>query len=153
MGKYVIEPALVLHAEEIAMIEAETFSRPWSRESVEASIADENTEFLVCLNGRHVVGYLSAQMICPECYIGNLAVRDTYRRQGIGFELLQTMIRKAEKYGCEFVSLEVRVSNTAAIRLYERTGFRIQGIRPDYYSAPAENAAIYTLFFRERETK
>lgn len=136
--------------QEIAQIEAQTFSRPWSRASIEAEIADETAVFLVCMCDRRVIGYISAKVLCPECYIGNLAVQAGYRRQGVGAALLEEVIDSAKQIGCAFVSLEVRLSNHSAISLYERFGFQIQGIRKNYYSAPNEDAAIYTLYFEEQ---
>lgn len=146
MADYQIQNADLSLSREIAEIEAQTFSRPWSQASIEAEINDESAVFLACVSDERVVGYVSAKLLCPECYIGNLAVRDGCRRQGIGAALLKTLIDTATENGCNFLSLEVRVSNATAIRLYERSGFRMIGIRKNYYSEPTEDAAIYTLF-------
>ena len=59
--------------------------------------------------------------------------------------------REARSRGSAFLTLEVRVSNAAARRLYERTGFAFQGVRPRFYDAPEEDAAIYTLYFQPGE--
>lgn len=151
MRDCLMQPADRSHIDAIATIEAETFSRPWSRASVEAAIEDANSVFLVFISEKQVVGYVNAQTLCPECFIGNLAVKKDCRGQGIGTALLRALIETAKKRGCAFVSLEARVSNTAAIRLYEKTGFQKQGERKNFYAAPTEDAAIYTLFFPEGE--
>ena len=152
MNDYTICPAQLSDVDEISLIEEESFSHPWSKNAVVGSILDESTVFLVCKTAGNVVGYVSAQVLCPECYIGNLAVRKEYRKIGVGASLLRTVIQHAKNNQCDFVSLEVRVSNADAIRLYERHGFLKQGERKDYYTSPSENAGIYTLFFSESES-
>ena len=151
MLEFIIEPAIVSCAEAIAEIEAECFSRPWSRAAVEAEISNRHSVFLVCKVDQKPVGYVNAQLLCPECFIGNLAIQKEYRGRGIAAALLRALISEAKARGCAFVSLEVRVSNTAAISLYEKAGFQKQGERKGFYSKPTENAAIYTLFFPESE--
>ena len=141
------------HLDEIAAIENSTFSDPWSMETLRRELENPIALFLVCEkeNGE-VAGYISAETVVGEMYIGNLAVRQDCRRQGIGSLLLQEMVREAQKMRCEFVTLEVRVSNTPARNLYERFGFSCLGERRDYYAHPQENAAIYTRYLNEEET-
>ena len=132
----------------IAEIEILCFSKPWT----EAMLLDElllpEGSFLAAADENDcVIGYISARNYLGDCYIGNLAVHPGYRRFGIGERLLQKMIERSRADGGLFVSLEVRVSNLPARALYEKRGFRFMGERKNYYSAPVENAAIYTLFF------
>ncbi len=140
------------HLNEIAAIEDNTFPDPWSIGVLQAELENPISTFLVCEgeNGE-VAGYISAQTVVGEMYVGNLAVREDFRRQGIGRALLDAIIAAAKRMCCEFVTLEVRVSNAPARRLYESFGFRCLGERKEYYQHPNENAAIYTLYLTEED--
>ena len=135
----------------VAEIENLCFSKPWS----EAMLLDElclpEGTFLAAECEGELIGYISARDYLGDCYIGNLAVHPAYRRQGVGERLLNEMIGALRQNGALFVSLEVRKSNASARALYEKAGFRVMGERRDYYSAPREDAAIYTLFFDDGE--
>ena len=85
--------------------------------------------------------------VLDECYIANVAVRNKFRRLGIGASLLGTAEKAALYKNCSFISLEVRVSNTPAINLYEKHGYISQGQRKNFYSNPTENALIMTKTF------
>ena len=89
-----------------------------------------------------VIAYLNLQKILEEGDIYKIAVRLDKRRQGIGEQLLEYAIQEAKKEGITQITLEVRKSNTAAISLYQKKGFSQEGIRPDYYEKPKEDAII-----------
>ena len=144
-----IRNALEKDAAEIAEIEKDCFSSPWSEGSVLSEIQSRESVFLVAKKQKNIVGYISAKIISGEIYINNLAVKKECRNKGIATALLDTMISYAENEDCSFITLEVRVSNSAARGLYENFGFRFLGERKDFYSLPTENAAIYTLYLKE----
>lgn len=87
-----------------------------------------------------VVGFVGVWLLIEEAHIVTLAVRDDYRRRGVGELLLITIIETARLAGQEVVTLECRVSNAAALRLYEKYGFRRVGIRSRYYTDDQEDA-------------
>ena len=107
---------------------------------------DAGTIFYVaCLNNK-IVGYMGLSKIVGEGYVTNIAVLPEYRRLGIGEKILGYVIDNT-KAELEFISLEVRVSNIAAISLYEKFGFERTGLRKRFYTNPQEDAIIMTKYF------
>lgn len=134
------------HIGQIASLEKECFSEPWSEKALSEELANENSHFLVAVSDE-VLGYIGVQEICGEAYITNVAVFGKYRKCGIGRALIRAACEGAKGRGCEFITLEVRESNAPAISLYESEGFEKAGIRKNFYSAPTENGVIYTKYF------
>ena len=93
---------------------------------------------------RVVCGFLVARRAANELEILNFAVRPGKRRQGLGRALLEEALAWGRKLSADKAFLEVRVSNLAAIRFYEHSGFGVTGRRPGYYSAPIEDALVLT---------
>ncbi len=135
------------HIPQIALLEKECFSSPWSENALSEELTNDNSYFLVAISDK-VLGYIGVQEICGEAYITNVAVFSEYRKLGIGRRLLKTAVDNAESRGCEFITLEVRESNKSAISLYESENFEIAGIRKNFYSNPTENGIIYTKYFK-----
>lgn len=135
------------HIPEVARLEIVCFSQPWSEKSLSEELCNENSFFLVAVSDK-VLGYIGVQEICGEAYVTNVAVFGECRRYGIGRALLNAACGGAQMRGCEFITLEVREGNRAAIALYESQGFEKAGVRRDFYSSPTENGVIYTKFFK-----
>ena len=138
----VIRELTAADAPAVSKIEEETFSMPWSvqdfLEMVEADyayyyVAEAEGEIAGCCGIRNIVG---------EGEITNVVVAQKYRGQGIGRALMEYMLREAPSHGIGDCTLEVRVSNTPAIKLYESLGFKGEGIRPRFYEKPVEDALI-----------
>jgi ribosomal-protein-alanine N-acetyltransferase len=130
---------------EIVSIERLSFSTPWSETSFRSEIYSWYSVTRVAeLNGI-IVGYICVKHVADECHLLNLAVHPDYRRRGIARALLDNVIQELRMEGCRFFYLEVRSSNYAARKLYERFGFNIVGIRKGYYANPAEDAVIMML--------
>ena len=92
--------------------------------------------------------------VCGEGYIYNIAVLPDFRNRGIAKSLLDDLLKYSFSKKLEFLSLEVRVSNIAAINLYSHKGVENMGIRKSFYSNPKEDAFIMTKFFKnERNSK
>lgn len=144
---YTIERMNTVHIPQIAILENECFSQPWSENALAEELENENSHFLVAY-GDEVAGYIGVQEICGEAYITNVAVFDKYRKLGIGRALLRAACDGAKNRNCEFITLEVRESNLPAIALYESEGFERAGVRKNFYSAPTENGVIYTKYFK-----
>ncbi len=145
---YTIVPVSSGHIEGIVRIEKECFRAAWTRENIEGELANENARFLAAVSGTEVIGYIGVHEIAGEAYISNIAVLPQYRRRGVGEALLTNAAQGARERGCVFITLEVRGSNAAAISLYRKNGFEEAGFRKNFYSEPAEDAVIYTKYFR-----
>jgi len=131
------------HVETIHAIEMESFADPWSINAIAYEISQKHSICLIAINeAKTVVGHISMRHIINEGHISNIAVLKAYRKQGIGALLLEALIKKAIEYKMIGLTLEVRVSNQAALSLYEKYGFRIEGYRKNYYASPSEDAAI-----------
>lgn len=130
------------HVAQIASIEAQCFSMPWSASAIESELTNPLSLWIVALDGNTVAGYVGSQSVLGEADMMNLAVLHQYRRQGIGKQLVGSLIQhlQAEKVYC--LTLEVRASNEKAIALYQGLGFCEVGRRPGYYTNPKEDALI-----------
>lgn len=132
----------------VAEIERECFSSPWSKNALKEELDNDGAVFFVAKKLGAVVGYMGMHTVLDECYVANVAVRKDCRREGVGRSLLQYAEKKAEKKGCSFISLEVRVSNESAIALYSGEGYQKVGERKNFYTDPKENALIMTKYLK-----
>ena len=89
-----------------------------------------------------LAGYIVARMGADELHINNVAVREPYRRLGIGRTLLDRILAEGVHAGIQCAFLELRAGNTAALSLYEDCGFRVTARRSKYYSDPVEDALV-----------
>ena len=92
-----------------------------------------------------LAGYIVGRMGADELHINNVAVRDGFRRRGIGRALLDRILRAGRNSGVPSAFLELRAGNSAALALYEECGFQITSRRRNYYSEPAEDALVMTI--------
>ena len=135
------------HLKGVAELERLCFSTPWNEVMLEEELYNDTASFLVAEGpDGTVVGYAGLHVILDEGYIDNVAVRPDQRRQGIADRLLEVFCRFGAAH-LRFLTLEVRPSNTAAVALYEKHGFREAGRRRDYYDAPREDALLLTKEF------
>ena len=132
---------------EIAEIEKACFSSPWSKSLLEDATKNENSYFFKAIANGKIVGYSGIYVVLNEGYVYNNAVLKEFRSQGFGAALTNKLLQIAENLHLEFLSLEVRVSNTAAIHLYEKHNFKKVGIRKAFYTNPTEDALIMTHYF------
>jgi ribosomal-protein-alanine N-acetyltransferase len=128
--------------EQVSEIEKATFTQPWSEAAFRDSLNREDTIYVVAYEENAVVGYCGLWNIVNEGNINNVAVSQKYRGQQIGFEMLTKLIELGNAQNIEAYTLEVRKSNEAAIKLYEKLGFVNEGIRKDFYDNPIEDAFI-----------
>lgn len=126
----------------VCQIEEETFSMPWSKKAFQESISLYHTIFLVVELDGEIAGYCGCYQSLEEAEITNVAVKKDLRRRGVARELLTELFRVGTKQGAFAYTLEVRVSNEAAIRLYESLDFENVGIRKHFYEKPTEDAMI-----------
>lgn len=126
----------------VAQLEKECFSRPWSKQSLKKEIDNPNSLFLVHEEKQKVIGYIGLYLIAEEADITNIAISESYRGKGYGRKLLTEAMNQVFSGDYHAVTLEVRKSNLAAIHLYQSMGFKVEGIRKNFYDFPTEDAYI-----------
>ncbi len=137
-----IRPMKKEDVEIISRLEEETFSMPWSRDAFLEMITKDDAGYYVAEKNGQVIGGCGVLMAAGEGNITNVVVDKKERNKGIGTKMLQYLIEDGYKNGLQAFTLEVRVSNAAAIHVYEKLGFFSEGIRPNFYEKPAEDAMI-----------
>ena len=126
-------------------IEHASFSTPWPDDAYRSEIETNRlATYLVATLRDEVVVVAGIWLMVDEAHITTFAVDPAKRRRGIGERLLLTLLDVALERGAREATLEVRLSNVAARRLYEKFGFRPVGLRPRYYSDNGEDALIMT---------
>lgn len=136
------------HVPEIAAIEQECFSDPWSTESIRSQLPGPNHVFLAAMDDEKLIGYVGLMYVLDEGYISNVAVTESYRKRGVADRLIQTLTERAKYLDLAFLTLEVRKSNFPAQSLYAKHGFVQVGVRRNYYEKPKEDALLMTLFLK-----
>ena len=137
-----IVPMNESHVAQVAALEKECFSMPWSENSIASELRNELALWLVALDGDRVVGYVGSQTVFPETDMMNIAVLPERRREGIAEVLVDSLVTELKRMGSSCLMLEVRASNVPAIALYEKKGFHEAGRRKNYYRNPREDALI-----------
>ena len=135
---------LVEDLDQVVDIEQNLFSVPWTKEGFLTYLMKKDTMFFVVEEKERILGYCSMMTVLDEGAILNVAVRSDRQKEGIGQFLGASMRRMAEMQGIRLVHLEVRQGNGTARRLYQRLGFKEDGLRRDYYENPVENAVLMT---------
>ena len=148
---YEIVPMDRSHIPQIAALERKCFSDPWSQAMLEEELFNPQASFLVAEDEEgNILGYAGLHVVLDEGYVDNIAVEPAARRHGVASALLDVYCRFGE-VNLSFLTLEVRVSNTPAISLYEKQGFQRAGLRKNYYQHPKEDAIIMTRTFSPQE--
>ena len=145
-GNISVIPIEQRHIKEIARLEEICFSEPWSEEGILEAYR-LGTKFFAAEADKKLIGYIGIKAVIDEGYITSIAVFPEFRRRGVAKALLNKVFEFAKEKGLSFVSLEVRPSNTEAVSLYEKTGFREEGRRKNFYRLPLEDALIMTKRF------
>jgi len=143
----VIRPMQVADIDAVMEIERRSFPTPWSRAAFVSELLDnDRAHYLVaCVEteeAARVVGYIGMWLIAGEGHITNVAVHPDFRQRGIGRRLLEAAADICRACSARRMTLEVRVSNITAQRLYEDLGFVSAGIRRGYYRDNNEDAII-----------
>jgi [ribosomal protein S18]-alanine N-acetyltransferase len=125
---------------QVLAIEKASFTTPWSEILFMNEIYKAGSMPKVARLDGEVIGYICANQVLDEGHILNVTVHPEYRRQGVAAELLSRMTAFFCEKGCKVIFLEVRDSNSDAIRMYEKAGFRVMSRRKKYYTLPEEDA-------------
>ena len=136
----------------VLVIEGLSFSNPWSDATFRGEVQNKGISFPVVIvhePDQKVVGYIIYWQIRDEVQITNLAVHPDFRGRGIGETVLAVILKEVRAKGATFVTLEVRSSNTPAVSLYRKLGFKVLGTRKGYYGNPVEDAYVMGLALGE----
>jgi ribosomal-protein-alanine N-acetyltransferase len=140
-----IEPMGLDDLPTVQAIEEASFTTPWPPHAYRSEIETNRlAQYIVARVGGEVVAYAGMWMMVDEAHVTTFAVHPRWRRQRIGERLLLTLLDLARGRRAREATLEVRLSNLPARRLYEKYGFRPVGLRPRYYSDDNEDALIMT---------
>ncbi|HEV8602739.1 MAG TPA: ribosomal protein S18-alanine N-acetyltransferase [Gaiellaceae bacterium] len=128
----------------IEQIERSSYPTPWSRSMFASELAKPSS---ICLgaidsDAERLVGYLIISRYVDAWHVMNIAIADEFRRRGIATRLMERLFDLTAPDGRRGYTLEVRISNEAAIRLYEQVGFKARGVRRGYYTDNREDALI-----------
>lgn len=143
MENFSIREMTLNDVERICVLETECFPSPWKAESFISELTTNKlATYYVVEEADIVAGYLGVWTILDEGHITNVAVSPEYRGKGYGVALVEHLKEDALSKNVKWLTLEVRVSNTPAIKLYEKLGFESQGVRKKYYQDNGEDALI-----------
>ena len=135
------------HLDAVVDIERAGFEDPWRKRDFEDALSRRNNHCLVFLRGQRVAAYAVGFLVAGEYHLADLAVHPDFRRRGLGRRFMTAVLKGLPARNVEAVTLEVRVSNLAAIGLYRKLGFRTVAIRYGYYRKPAEDALVMLKAF------
>jgi [ribosomal protein S18]-alanine N-acetyltransferase len=136
-------------------IEQVSFLKPWGALSFLSELSCENARSLILktngsAKGHRVVAYLCFRVMMDTIHILKIAVKPENRRQGIAYRFLTNCLDSYIRREINAAFLEVRQSNTAGMRLYQKLGFHIIGKRPGYYTDTWEDAILMQKNFERR---
>jgi len=131
------------YLDEIYEIELNSFSIPWSKQDLARDALENNLSlYFVALRDNKPIGYAGMWHVVTEGHITNIAVSTEYRKMGVGQMLMDEIERIAREKNMIGITLEVRMNNTAAQRLYMKNGYVVEGLRKNYYADTKEDALI-----------
>lgn len=145
----IIENMEKKHLSGVLKIEESCFTHPWSKESFESELRKAESYKFVALENGEVIGFAILDIVLDEGNLLDIAVDRNHRRKGVARALFEKMLEKAQEKELSFITLEVRISSTPAIALYEAMGFEKVGVRKNYYSKPTEDALLMTKYFKK----
>jgi ribosomal-protein-alanine N-acetyltransferase len=130
--------------DDVLAIEQASFTNPWTRQMFlwEFQNAGVSYGYVLRTPEWRVAAFCTVWIVLDEVHINNIAVRPECRGGGVGRALLEFVLRMGAGLGARRATLEVRRSNATAIKLYERLGFSVAGVRRNYYANPVEDALI-----------
>lgn len=144
--RYMIRKMAENDLDKVMIIEQESFSLPWSRESYLGELKNDFANYLVCDDGGEIAAYGGVWVVFEEAHITNVAVAIRYRGQGVGSDLMKELEKIARSKHATRILLEVRPSNQVALAMYDKLGFIQTGGRKAYYSDNGEDALIMTKY-------
>lgn len=142
MENIIVRPMTSEDIDGVFEVEKNCFEDYWSKQSFRDELKNKNARYLIAETDGKIVGYIGIWLIIDEGHITNVAVHSDFRGRKIGNELMKEMVNLCRENGIVAMTLEVRASNTVAQNLYKKYGFKMAGIRKEYYSDNKEDAVI-----------
>lgn len=143
MEDILVRPIRIEDLDDVLYLEILCFPTPWSRGALKAEIQDNHcARYVVVEKEDRVIGYGGMWIVLDEAHITNIAVHPNHRGKGLGEAIMKALIDTAVQLGICGMTLEVRVSNSIAHKLYEKLGFFGVGVRKGYYTDDGEDALI-----------
>jgi len=143
---YIIRKMTERDLDEVMILEHESFSLPWSRQSYESELKNQFANYLVCDIEGEIAAYLGIWVVFEEAHITNVAVSKKYRSRGLGKAIMLAGEKIADEKKAMRIMLEVRPSNTVARKMYNELGYMETGLRKHYYGDNQEDAILMTRF-------
>lgn len=137
------------YLDSLVELENKCFKIPWSKNMFLGDVDNPNAYYILIINDDRVIGYCGLYRVLDESSITNIAVHPDFRRKGLATLMLRNIFEYCLKASISFVTLEVRESNTDAIKLYMDNGFEIVGERKNYYADNRETAILMTKYLKE----
>lgn len=129
--------------DDVLKVEHESFSVPWSREAFYNEITkNQFAAYIVIEENGQVIGYSGTWVVTDEAHVTNVAILPQYRGRKLGEAMMKKLMEIASELGAKTMTLEVRVSNEVARKLYRKLGFQDGSIRKNYYTDNQEDALI-----------
>jgi [ribosomal protein S18]-alanine N-acetyltransferase len=143
MSNIVIRPMELFDLDEIMKIEKESFATPWDRSSFENELQDNKfANYYILSDGDQIVGYCGLWVVFDAAQITNIAILPQFRGKKYGEMLFDYVVKQAKELEATELSLEVRVSNVVAQKLYRKFGLVPVGVRKNYYIDNQEDAIV-----------
>ncbi len=141
-NKLVIRHLSEKDIEGIVEVEEICFPTPWSKNAFQKELENKLARYMIVEMENKIVAYGGIWFIVDEGHITNIAVHPEYRGLGLGNEIVEALVKECKKNNIISMTLEVRASNHVAQNLYKKYGFKLAGIRPEYYTDNREDALI-----------
>ena len=146
MGHLAITSMSEAHIDSLLAIEKSSFKHPWGKLSFMSELSNEDSyNFVLHMPGAPkdgIVAYLCMRQIIDEIHLLKIAVKKGFRRKGIAYHFLKKCLSTVDEEQIKAIILDVRPSNIAGLRLYQKIGFHIIGQRPKYYTDTGEDGII-----------
>jgi [ribosomal protein S18]-alanine N-acetyltransferase len=141
MDKLLLEPMQICHLTVVAEIESKVFSNPWLQSDFESALKRENAYCRVVVVNGQLLGYVVGFFINKEFHLADFSIHPDQQQKGFGQRVLDILCRELHDLS-QVISLEVRMSNVAALALYKKNDFQTMAIRKNYYTRPQEDALV-----------
>lgn len=135
---------------QIVNLENEIFSDPWALNVFEEQLSEDGWKGAVAEYDDNIIGYVCYCIVNNEVHLTNIAVDVEYRRKSVAKQLLENIFKVATDKECEFILLEVRISNNDAIAFYKKYNFDILYRQPNYYHKPVEDAFVMVRYLDDK---
>ncbi|WP_163538259.1 ribosomal protein S18-alanine N-acetyltransferase [Gracilibacillus sp. YIM 98692] len=143
MDKIVFRKMTENDIEAVSQIDEKSFPKPWPKQIYyEEMNLNQYAKYFVTTVNEEVVGFCGTWMVLDEAQVTNIAIHPAYRGRGLGEGLFQYVINYAVAHDVKHLSLEVRMSNLVAQRMYKKFGLQPGGVRKNYYTDNQEDALV-----------